>query len=94
MQSKVDPAEEQNKAKDAIRELFRGGKTENIPVIFEHIVDDIYNVVKIVRFDGWQDTGVGGQEVTKELRKIIYLKYNIKDNELFNNAHKYVEMYY
>lgn len=93
-EQQVDPAEEQNKAKAALSELFAGVKTESTPVIVERIVDDIDNVVKIVRFGGWQDTDAGRQEVTKELRKIIYLKYKIKDNELFDKAYKYVEMYY
>lgn len=45
-------------------------------------------------FPGWQDTDAGRQEVTKALRRIIYLKYKIKDHELFDKAYKYVEMYY
>lgn len=30
----------------------------------------------------------------KELRKIIWFKYKIKDQELFQKAYSYVEMYY
>lgn len=93
-EKQVDPKEEQDKAKAALSELFAGVKTDNTPVIVERIVADIDDIVKIVRFDGWQATDAGRQEVTKALRKIIYLKYKIKDNELFDKAYKYVEMYY
>lgn len=93
-EKEVDPVEEQDKAKSALTELFEGVKSEKTPVIVERIVEDIDEVVKIVRFPGWQDTDAGRQEVTKALRKIIYLKYKIKDNELFDKAYKYVEMYY
>lgn len=93
-EKQVDPVEEQNKAKAALSELFAGVKTENTPVIVERIVEDIDEIVKVVRFEGWQDTDAGRQEVTKALRKIIYLKYKIKDNELFDKAYNYVEMYY
>ncbi len=55
---------------------------------------DIDDIVKIVRFPGWQNTTAGKQEVTRALRKIIWLKYKIKDNELFEKAYGYVEMYY
>ena len=74
--------------------LSLDAKTQNTPVIVERIVEDIDEIVKIVRFDGWQDTDAGRQEVTKALRKVIYLKYKIKDNELFDKAYSYVEMYY
>ncbi len=90
----VDPEEEQDKAKAALSELFADVKNRNTPVIVERIVEDIDEIVKIVRFPGWQDTDAGRQEVTKALRKVIYLKYKIKDNELFEKSYKYVEMYY
>ena len=36
----------------------------------------------------------GQNEVRKMLRTILWLKYKIKDNEVFEKAYKYVEMYY
>ncbi len=90
----VDTEEEQNKAISALTELFNSIKSENTPIIVERIVADIDEIVKIVRFPGWQDTTEGKREVTAALRKIIWLKYKIKDNELFEKAYKYVEMYY
>ena len=93
-EKQVDPLEEQNKAKAALSELFSGVKSANTPIIVDRIVADIDEVVNIVRFEGWQDTDQGRREVKKALRRIVYLKYKIKDSELFDKAYQYVEMYY
>lgn len=41
-----------------------------------------------------EDNVTGQNEVRKMLRTILWLKYKIKDNEVFEKAYKYVEMYY
>ena len=58
------------------------------------IVDDIDEIVKLVRFEGWQDTTAGRQEVKKALRSIVWIKYKIKDKEVFDKAYAYIEQYY
>ena len=73
---------------------FTSLKNEKTPVIVERIVNDIDEIVKIVRFDGWQDTVSGKREVKKALRSIIAIKYKIKDTEVFDKAYSYIEMYY
>ena len=73
--------------------LFRS-RNKNTPVIVERIVADIDNIVKIVRFDGWQNTTGGKQEVKKALRSVVWIKYKIKDNDVFNKAYSYIEQYY
>jgi len=93
-EKEVVPEEEIDKGKAALTELFNGVKTQNTPIIVENIVNDIDGIVKFVRFDGWQNTTSGQKEVKKELRKIIWIKYKIKDQELFDKAYSYVEMYY
>ena len=75
-------------------ELFQGIRNENTPVIVENIVNDIDNIVRTVRFDGWQNTTAGAKEVKKELRKILWMRYKLKDRELFDKAYGYIEMYY
>ena len=47
-----------------------------------------------VRFDGWQNTTAGAKEVKKELRKILWMRYKLKDQVLFDKAYGYIEMYY
>ncbi len=93
-EKEVVPEEEIDKGMAALTELFISVKNKNTPVIVERIVTDIDDIVKIVRFDGWQNTTTGKREVKKALRSIIWVKYKIKDDELFDKAYEYVEMYY
>lgn len=86
--------EEIDKGKAALTELFISIKTDRTPIIVERVVNDIDDIVKIVRFDGWQDTTAGRREVKEALRSIVMVKYKIKDKELFDKAYKYVEQYY
>ena len=90
----VVPKEEIDKGKTALTELFNSVKNPDTPIIVERIVNDIDSIVKIVRFDGWQNTTTGKQEVKKALRSIVWIKYKIKDQELFNKAYNYIEQYY
>ena len=55
---------------------------------------DIDSIVKIVRFDGWQSTTDGKQEVKKALRSVVWIKYKIKDKDVFDKAYNYIEQYY
>lgn len=88
------PEEEIDKGIAALTELFNSVKNDNTPIIVERIVNDIDAIVKIVRFPGWQNTTAGRQEVTKALRSIVWIKYKIKDKDVFDKAYKYIEMYY
>jgi type I restriction enzyme R subunit len=74
--------------------LFNSVRNAKTPVIVERIVKDIDDIVRIVRFDGWQDTVAGRKEVKKALRSVVSVKYKIKDKEVFNKAYGYVEQYY
>ncbi|MDD4073645.1 MAG: HsdR family type I site-specific deoxyribonuclease, partial [Desulfobacterales bacterium] len=91
---KVEPENEQVKAKTALTELFSEVKGEKTPAIVERIVTDIDEIVRLVRFPGWQNTKAGEREVQKGLRKVIYVKYQIKDQDLFDKAYEYIRQYY
>jgi type I restriction enzyme, R subunit len=91
---KVDPEGEQAMAKAALTELFSEVKDGDTPVIVDRIVGDIDDVVRVVRFDGWQATNAGERAVKQELRKIVYVRYKIKDQDLFDRAFGYVRQYY
>ncbi len=93
-EKEVVPVEEIDKRKAALTELFVSIKSNKSPIIIERVVADIDDIVKIVRFDGWQDTIAGRREVKRALRSIVMVKYKIKDNDLFDKAYKYVEQYY
>jgi len=85
---------EQKSAKEALSDLFLEMKTDQTPAVVERIVTDIDDIVKIVRFDGWQTTTSGEREVQRSLRKTL-LKYKLhKDQDLFERAYAYVKQYY
>ena len=93
-EKEVVPEKEVDKGKAALTELFNGVKNKKTPVIVERIVTDIDDIVKIVRFDGWQNTKTGRQEVKKALRSVVWMKYKIKDKDVFDKAYNYIEQYY
>ena len=95
-QKMEQPEDQRKKAKDALTELFESVRTPETPIVVENVVNDIdQNVVDIVRrFSNAFKTVTGQNEVRKMLRTILWLKYKIKDNEVFEKAYKYVEMYY
>ena len=58
------------------------------------LVDDIDEIVRAVRFDGWQATHAGEREVKKALRQTLF-KYKLhQDAELFERAYGYIREYY
>ena len=93
-EKQVDPVDEQAKAKAALTDLFTSVKTTKTPVMIERIVTDIDEIVRNVRFLGWQNTKSGEREVQKALRHILYVKYEMKDQDLFDKAYGYIEQYY
>lgn len=93
-EKEVVPEEEIDKGKAALTALFNGIKSEKTPLIVERVVADIDAIVRIVRFDGWQDSTEGRRNVKKKVREVIWVKYQIKDNEVFNKAYSYIEQYY
>ena len=93
-EKQVDPVDEQAKAKAALTELFAEVKNGKTPMVVERIVTDIDEIVRLVRFPGWQNTKAGEREVQKALRKVIYVKYQVKDPDLFDKAFGYIRQYY
>jgi type I restriction enzyme R subunit len=88
------PAEDEDRGKAALTELFQQARKENTPAMVERIVKDIDEIVRLVRFPGWQQTAAGEREVKHGLRKTL-LKYQLhQDAELFEKAYGYVKQYY
>ncbi|RGX52504.1 hypothetical protein DWV16_18135 [Anaerotruncus sp. AF02-27] len=94
IEKKEAPREDPGRGRRSLAQLFEGLKARGTPVAVDHIAADIDSFVKTVRFDGWQETLTGKQEVKKALRNVIWLKYNIKDKEVFDKAFREVEKYY
>ncbi|MEZ4824966.1 MAG: HsdR family type I site-specific deoxyribonuclease [Bacteroidia bacterium] len=78
----------------ALTELFLELKTDQTPAVVERIVTDIDAHVRMVRFAGWQNTNQGEREVQSSLRKVLWAKYKIKDQILFDRAYAYIKEYY
>jgi len=88
------PADKEEQGKAALTELFEETKNEDTPIIVERVVNDIDEIVRYVRFDGWQDTHAGEREVKNALRKTLF-KYRLhQDTELFDRAYGYIREYY
>ena len=60
----------------------------------ERVVNDIDEIVHVVRFVGWQNSHAGEREVKQALRRTL-LKYRLHtDQELFDRAYAYIRQYY
>ena len=88
------PIEQEDRGKSALTELFEEVRNGDTPVMVERIVGDIDEIVRQVRFDGWQNTHAGEREVRKALRKTLF-KYQLhQDVDLFDRAYGYIREYY
>jgi type I restriction enzyme R subunit len=90
------PKNKREQARAALTDLFQSIKTEETPFIVEQVVNDIDNeVVNIIRqFNDAFKSVTARREIKKKLRSILWIKYQIKDNEVFEKAYSYIEMYY
>lgn len=88
------PEEDEDRGKAALTELFQEARSPETPVVVERVVADIDEIVRVVRFPGWQQTSAGEREVKKALRGALF-KYKLhSDAELFEKAYGYVRQYY
>lgn len=90
------PEDKRKQAKAALTELFESVKSKDTPIAVERVVNDIdEQVVSIIRrFPNAFKAVSGKQEIRKTLRSILWLKYKIKDNDVYEKACQYVEQYY
>lgn len=90
------PKDKREQARAALTDLFQSIKTEDTPFIVEQVVNDIDNdVVNIIRkFNDAFKSIKARREIKKKLRSILWIKYQMKDNEVFEKAYSYIEMYY
>ena len=93
-EKEVQPEEDEDRGKAALTELFNDVKTAETPIMVERVVTDIDEIVRLVRFPGWQGTQAGEREVKKALRKALF-KYKLHaDEDLFEKAYTYIRQYY
>lgn len=90
----MDEVPREEKGKAALTELFEAVKNNETPVIVERVVERVDEVVRAVRFDGWQATSEGDRDVRQALRKTLYIQFKIRDEDVFKKALEYVREYY
>ncbi|MBO2465047.1 type I restriction endonuclease subunit R [Actinomadura violacea] len=81
--------------KEALTALFeRVHQDRSAPERVGRIVWEIDDIVRSVRWENWQRTGLGDRRVRQALRGVL-LKYNLhRDDELFEKAYDYIRQYY
>lgn len=80
--------------KQALTEIFLEIKNDATPEIVANVVSDIDKIVKVTRFDGWQDNHGGQREIQKVLRQTLF-KYKLHtEQELFDKAYGYIREHY
>ena len=94
MERETPVEEDIDRGKAALTELLENAKNGETPIMVKRVVDDIDEIVRAVRFDGWQATNAGEREVKKALRQTLF-KYKLhQDAELFERAYGYIREYY
>ena len=84
----------EDRGKAALTELFEEARNDRTPIMVERVVNDIDEIVRHIRFEGWQSTHAGERQVKQALRKTL-LKYRLhQDQELFDRAYGYIRQYY
>ena len=93
-EKETPPETHEDEARAALTELFEEVRNGDTPVIVERVVADIDEIVRQVRFPGWQKTEAGEREVKKALRRSL-LKYKLHtEQDLFDRAYAYIVQYY
>ena len=94
LEHETPPEQEIDRGKAALTALFEEAKNEETPIMVKRVVDDIDDIVRAVRFDGWQETHAGEREVKIALRKTLF-KYKLhQDTDVFDRAYGYIREYY
>lgn len=84
------PIAQEERGKEALSELFNEVRNDDTPIMVERHVSDIDEIVKLVRFEGWQSTHAGEREVKKALRKTLFRYQRHQDADLFDRAYSYI----
>jgi type I restriction enzyme R subunit len=78
----------------ALTKLFLETRPDSTPKVIQDIVEQIDKIVKVRRFDGWQNSNSGPREIQKALLLTLAQFGLGKDKELFNKAYGYIEEHY
>ena len=80
--------------KEALTRIFEESNIETAPEVIKQIVSDIDDIVKKIRFEGWQFTIAGERQIKQEITRVL-LKHKLhKEKDLFEKAYAYIKQYY
>ncbi len=94
LENEIEVSKEENAGKAALTELFEQTATSETPVMIGRVVDNIDEIVRMVRFPGWQSTHAGEREVKQALRRTLFDYKLHQDQDLFDRAYEYIRRYY
>lgn len=80
--------------KQALTKLFLETRPESTPKLIGDVIEQIDKIVKMTRFDGWQNSNSGPREIQKALFLTLTQFGLGKDKELFAKAYGYIEEHY
>ena len=78
----------------ALTQIFSEFKPSDTPVIVENVVKEVDEIVRQVRFTGWQTSQPGDREVRHQLRLILNRHSLPATGELFDRAYAYISENY
>jgi type I restriction enzyme R subunit len=90
----LDDEERRGAGKAALTALFGETNNDKTPVMIERVVNDVDEIVRYVRFDGWQNTPAGEREIKMALRKTLFKHKLHHDKDLFDRAYGYIRESY
>ncbi len=93
-EEKKDKGKQKSDNKQALTRIFEQQNLPTKPKMIRKIVVDIDDIVKKVRFEGWQHTIAGERQVKQEITRVL-LRYNLhKDEDLFSKIYEYIREHY
>ena len=88
-EQKVKPDE-----KEALTRIFEESNIKTTPEVIKQIVSDIDDIVKKIRFEGWQFTIAGERQIKQEITRVLLKQKLHKEKELFKKAYEYIKQHY
>ena len=89
LEPKVKPDE-----KEALTRIFEDSNIQKAPEVIKQIVSDIDDIVKKIRFEGWQFTIAGERQIKQEITRVLLKQKLHKEKELFEKAYEYIKQHY
>jgi len=80
--------------KGALTQIFEDYRPEGVPVVIEHVVTQVDDLVAPVRNTGWQASHPGDRSVRLALRRILKDSGLPATGELFDHAYAYISENY